>query len=548
MQNNATYLLSSFEENSDEFFQGYCFDKEDFIFGQSGADEYLKATGKDISFGEDGCYVLAKKVGENFVIGSDSAGYKKILYFHDKKLGVWVVSNSIVLMIEHLTKHSIQITPNLESLLMLSIEISATQQPMTFDTIVKEISILPINTVLTIGKNNLNIEKVQDKEVDIINYNEIILNFANMWASRFSTLMSCGNVLIQQALTGGLDSRAVFSLSHLAYENIDSSNNSDYRLSSYLTNGSDIDIKIADKISSYYGYELNRKGNSVYKVKYLSDEDNYLTWKNTCLGLYQPIYFPESEIDYKKVKIGGGGGENYRPFYTKRPNTNNYSDFVKLLCSKLNKKNLQLGFAINLYETLLRIQDLDQCGKEIDPLILHYRHFRNRFHTGLSPQYRVSFNPLSSKYLANIAKKDNYKKIQNLQVLYDLINLTDNLLSLPYDDPKKAPVKENFDQRIKVNSNISIKKGSIFVGQSVEKDIKSKSSKSVVFKYLKEDFDRACNTKLVKELWNEDFINKASRVLDKAIVNGKFASAKEGIPISTIIATGLFRKNTVISN
>ena len=62
MQNNATYLLSSFEENSDEFFQGYCFDKEDFIFGQSGADEYLKATGKDISFGEDGCYVLAKKV------------------------------------------------------------------------------------------------------------------------------------------------------------------------------------------------------------------------------------------------------------------------------------------------------------------------------------------------------------------------------------------------------------------------------------------------------------------------------------------------------
>ena len=121
-------------------------------------------------------------------------------------------------------------------------------------------------------------------------------------------------------------------------------------------------------------------------------------------------------------------------------------------------------------------------------------------------------------------------------------------MSLPYDDPKKAPVKENFDQLIKVNSNISIKKGSIFVGQSVEKDIKSKSSKSVVFKYLKEDFDRACNTKLVKELWNEDFINKASRVLDKAIVNGKFASAKEGIPISTIIATGLFRKNTVISN
>lgn len=48
-------------------------------------------------------------------------------------------------------------------------------------------------------------------------------DFVNLWVSRFETLLSC-DVLIKADLTGGLDSRAVFSMLQNAKQRLGYSN------------------------------------------------------------------------------------------------------------------------------------------------------------------------------------------------------------------------------------------------------------------------------------------------------------------------------------
>ncbi|MBE0444164.1 hypothetical protein [Psychrobacter sp. FME5] len=541
MTDSSTYLLSSFKNNPERLFQGYCFAKEDFIFGQSGADKYFEHTGKQISYGEDGCYVLAKKVEKGFLIGSDFSGFKKILYFYDKASSVWAVSNSLSLLINHLKEHSINVTPNVALLMMSTERLSFTQQPITFDTIANEIKILPVNTLLTIGGSCLKIEKINDIGSDTIDYRQILINFVNIWISRFSTLLSNDELFIRQGLTGGLDSRAVFSLSNLAYHQIDTKNTAEYRLACHVIKGCDKDIKVAEKITKYFGYKLNAKTRYSDTIYHLDAEEKYLTWKNLCLGVYQPIYFPSTKVDYRKISIGGGGGENHRTFYGNNPKTTTYNDSIRYLCSKLDNPEQMVDLAINLFETLSVMQDVDHCGDDIDALLLHYRHFRNRFHTGLFPQYQISFTPLSSRYLANIATKKNFEKVKSSQVLYDIINITDKLIDFPYDKVAKNPSSNTLSQLTKLREELSITTGTIYAENNSNEKVTSSKPIEKTLEYLKKDFDKACKSKLVQKLWSNSFINKASQDLDEAISRGRFNHASEGSSISLIIAAALFK-------
>lgn len=417
---------------------------------------------------------------------------------------------------------------------------SVVQQPITFNTIANEIKILPINTSLSIGENTLKIDKIDKIETQNTNYHDMLLSFVNIWLSRFLTLLSCKDIHIQQGLTGGIDSRALFSLSNYAYHNVEKKNSADYRLVSSLTRGDDTDMRIAQMITNHYGYELNDKSSTSYNSESLTNEEKYLGWKNICIGLYHPIYFPTTEIDFRRVTIGGQGGENHRIFYAKNSKIKVYNDFIKNLCHKVKDSDLKIDLAIDLYETLIQMQETDMCGDEIDPLILHYRHFRSRFHSGLFPQYRVSFTPLSSRYLNSIAIKENANKMQSSQILYDLINITDGLLDFPFDKSNKAPKDSNLDKLTTVSPNLKIESGTVYSGVKVYKEDKSLGSKKPLFKYLKEDFDKACNTEIVKKVWSKDLISEASETLDEAIRNKRFSHATEGVSISAIIATGLF--------
>lgn len=541
------YLLSSFNENPENFFQGYCFIGNDYITGESGAKLYVKRTNNSIESGNDGCYVVAKKENDgSYIIGSDQSGYKKIFYYKNTLLEIWVVSNSINAIVEHLSSHGIKVTPNLAqiSIMQFSESKNYTQQMVSFDTIVNEIKLLPLNTILKIGKKTLQIFKNDNNEINNIErYECLFKDFVETWVSRFATLLSKDMLVVKQDLTGGMDSRAIFSIFYLASNYLNNDISSKHYLISKLTRGSEVDIEVAQDICKKYGFDLNNVEYKKIKNKKLTNKDNYLIWKDICLGIYRPIYFPIFDINPFKISINGGGGENHRPFYAKdaKPgNPNRFELYNNQFNENLNHKFLGLQLKNNINNSMAYLKGQEE-NRYSEGLNIHYRNFRNRIHCGLNPQYMVCFTPLSCKLLDKIASKDNLHKISSSQILYDLISLVDDLIDIPFDKPQKNPSSEHMANLIEFSANLDISIGQVYIGDITEDNEISTiaSSKSTIF-FLKEDFDKACENNFVKEFWGPKYIESAKNTMSKAINAGGFNHGLDGAPISAIISTGIF--------
>lgn len=536
---DITYLFSSFKENPEFFFQGYCFIGNNYIYGFEGANSYMQETSNSVNPGQDGCYITVEKKGDNYLFGSDYSGYKKVLYFKDPITESWAVSNSLNLLVNHLRENSIEVTPNFSLINLMSQIETSTQQPISYNTIANEIKLLPLNTTLEIGNKVLIINKIlidNDKS-----YKELMVDFIEVWSSRFATLMTDGSLNITQALTGGLDSRAVFALSSLAKEHISDTVNANYKLICGLTKGETIDLDIAQTISDNYGYTLNdEKVKKASSIK-LDNMERYKNWKDISLGLYRPVYFPDTAIDPYSISIGGGGGETYKPAYGNYMKPNNFDGLINNLIRKVGVTELEVQIENDLRNTLNQLNYINN-SKDLDHLILHCVHFRTRFHAGLFPQYKVTFTPLSSSYLKHMSTNENIEKIKDSQVLYDLINLVDGLLGFPFDDIYKEPKVYNITNLLKIDRPINIEVGKVYIDDKalskMEYNLENNSNQPL--ELLKEDFDSACQKKLVKSVWGNEFISKAESMLNLAISQGKFRYASDAGVVSAIISTSLF--------
>lgn len=542
MTNSTTYLFSSFIDNPAFFFQGYCFVGIDYVYGLDGASAYVKQNGKALGFGEDGCYILAKKQGDDYVFGSDHSGYKKIFYYRDEISGAWVVSNSLNLMVVHLKENSIEVTPNFAQLVALSRSPTPTQQPTSFNTIVNEIKLLPLNTFLVIGKHTLSVEKHKNFNISNMNYDELLIDFIETWSSRLATLLNNNNLIIEQALTGGVDSRSVFSLTQLAKRRLNNQITADHFLNCGLTRGDTRDIDVAEKISAHYNYPLNPKRDSYKGRVKLNNLERYNEWKNVCLGTYAPIYFPSLLVSPLHTSIGGGGGENHRPFYADYLKSHDYNQLISSVCKGISDPIFKMSINHSMLATFTHLASINEIGKD-ELLNAHYKNFRNRFHIGLFPQYRVTFTPLSSKLLDKLAAAGNMDKIRSSQILYDLMSLVEGLIDFAFDDIKKSPDKNQMKSLICLNKDFNIELGSCYIDNTIAdyaNSTKNQIAGASPLMCLKQDFDLACKSQIAKTLWGEDYIKGAKDMMDVAMEKGKLPYAADGRSISVIIATGLF--------
>lgn len=542
MTNNTTYLFSSFIDNPSFFFQGYCFVGKDYVYGLEGASTYVKQSEKALRFGEDGCYILAEKKGENYVFGSDHSGYKKIFYYKDEISGDWVVSNSLNLMVVHLKENSIKVTPNFAQLMALSRSPTPTQQPTSFNTIVNEIKLLPLNTFLVIGKNTLSVEKHKNFNTSDMNYDELLIDFIETWSSRLATLFNNNSLVIEQALTGGVDSRSVFSLTQLAKKSLNNQITADHFLNCGLTRGDTRDIDVAEKISTHYDYPLNPKRDNYKGRIKLNSLQRYNEWKDVCLGTYAPIYFPSLLVSPLHTSIGGGGGENHRPFYADYLKSHDYKQLISSVCKGISDPIFKMSINHSMLATFAHLASINEISKD-ELLNAHYKNFRNRFHIGLFPQYRVTFTPLSSKLLDKLAAAGNMDKIRSSQILYDLMSLVEGLIDFAFDDVKKSPDKHQLKSLIKLSKSFDVELGDCYIDNTINdyaNSLKNQITVTSPLMCLKQDFDLACESQIVKTLWGEDYIKDAKAVMDIAIKSGKLPYAADGRSISVIMATGMF--------
>lgn len=533
---NSYYLLSSFKENPDFFFDGYCFVDSNFIFGEGGSKKYIAEKGGRIKGGEDGCYIIAYRDNDEYIISNDYGGYKKILYYYDPIGKVWAVSNSLNILVKHLRDFGINIIPNLSLLnFHSSAKGVASQQPVSFDTIARGIYLLPTSTTLKIINNRIKIENNVRFEKNL-DYSEVFSRFISIWIARFQTIFSEDGVFIRQALTGGVDSRAVFSLTSLARKKLENQELAIHSFNCGKIRGDSKDLEVATEISSHYGYALN-SNISKFRPNYLNGIQTYQRWKNLSLGVYFPIYFDARSIDPMLINISGGGGEKYRPYY--RINSeDNFQKFSMRNASQIKDYASQFEVDANMLNSMKYLTSKSNQ----DPLQIHYAEFRNRLHSGFFPQFIVDISPLNSYLLAEIANKFP-KKINTSQLLYDLINLEKEALNFNFDKDNKNPTQLHISDLTSFNQSYNlVSKGKCYFDHSLIDDNKvlSSSYDSSHLIYLEKDLNNAFSNVSVQSIWDKDFLNKVQITAEELFENKKLSHAIEGIPISCFIASSMF--------
>lgn len=543
MIDNRVFIFSNFDENPDFFFQGYCFIEHDYIYGFEGAKNYEVVKKNRIDFNEDGCYVLMRKSGCNYLFGADYSGYKKIFYYHNPYEKIWIVSNSINLIVELMKEKGLKYTPNCAQINAMVLNKNFNQQLTSFKTPVNEITLLPANTYLSINDSYFSINECENTLLSHFNnYEEIIHKYFEIWTSRYLTLVKNEEFIINQDLTGGIDSRAIFSLTHLANDKVLNKRPNNQKLISRVSRGDKIDYDIAKEITGFYNYNL--QSNIPNEDELLDVKESYDLWKHINLGSYHPIYFPVNNINPYIVKLNGAGGGNYSPYYS--ANAKNYSKHRFELYTGQFTKNFKYGFLGNEYKNNI-LESMQYISKQInnksnEKLTLHYTKFRNRFHGGMIPQYTVCFTPLSSKYLDCVMAICSKDKIQSAQIMYDLINVTNELLLMPYDFVKKSPKSTNIENIFCLSRELNVKAGDIYISKlSQHIDENQLIDKNIsCMEYIFKDFKLACQSEFVQEFWGSEFLYNTEKALVAAIKNNKFSHGRDGINVSAVITSGLF--------
>lgn len=519
------FLFSRSLNNPKEFFQGYCFHDSNYIYGREGYEKYKSETGISIAGGEDGCYVLMKNEGSSFQFSSDYYGYKKIFYYWQEDF--WVVSNSVYLIAEHLKSNNIELKVNYSQLAYIGRDRKGFffDQLFSLNTFIENVKILPIGHELFISDECCRVVK-NDNNLVFTTYEEGLSYFLGVWVSRIAGLLA-NDIHVRADLTGGLDSRAVFAIVKKATELSDSNNIPAFNTGTTVNNK--IDLEIATEITEFYGFPINKL--KAPAISRFSAYESFESWKILCLGVYHPIYLPGAGPQYNLVSLSGGGAENHRPLYS----FNNAETFIKRHIHEIRPNWLNLNILNDFKFEIRRISN----SSSMEPMIQHYREYRNRIHTGRNSQYKTTFNPLGSKILDALSEIAGSDRIANGQINYDIMaTLLPSILDIRFDNPTKSltSAKERSLTKLPFWDSFPIGKAYYSGNVSIEPSARNISSLNV----LKENFDNSKNIPFVKDFFGNDYIKAAETIMEAAITNNGFVHSVEARGISAVIAASVF--------
>jgi hypothetical protein len=537
-----TFLFSSTTGNPEHFFQGYFFHGTDYVFGQAGFDEFSKRRGVNRLVREDGCYVQMEKQNGRWRFSADYSGFKKIFYFWDD--GFWIVSNSLYRIVRCMRREGFPVRPNHAQLAAAATEGtfypsgrgSFFGQLTTFDTIIQGVRCAPMNGALWIGSSGAQIEKDEPSRAGG-DYRDHLARFIGTSAARLQTLMREPAIQIACDLTGGLDSRTVFALLLSGIGNFGSGAGKRLQIRSSTEPKARKDRAIAAGICADVGLSLN--GPLKQKPKRLSGDTSYALWRDLCLGAYHPISFPYAAISPGTICLSGGGGENHRPFYGQFAGAPSAETFVAA-----RTRNIAVRTARPAYESALRgaiDTILDGVPGHLDVLAAHYRHFRNRFHTGREPQYTVTLPLLASRLLDRCTAVAGEARFRNAQMHYDILfNLKPELLDIPFDKRRKRPGRVVRQSMTSIDGGLSVPAGACFIGNAPMVSA-SRTEGCRAVDALRAEFSRA-KAGFAADFLGSRYIRRAERAVEAATRTSRFSGPVASKRAAVVLAAGLFNR------
>lgn len=289
-------------EQIDTSLYGYCIQNDTIVTTLDKVDEN-KLDG-------NGAYIYIKNNADNILIKQDYIGSYMLYLYRDNDY--FAISNSFQYLVKHI-KYSHKISFNNNYAGMFLSEGLCSFSPN--ETLINEISIIARNIEIFINKTNKSIEfKTLDyKENTIEPDSEEGLKIIDEWFQRWTTLIrkvkSQGYSIITD-LSGGMDSRLTLPLILGANINLNDIRINSIEPNSTESNKFDEDYEIANIISKFFHFELNKKLKVKYKEKVSANDSlriaYYLKWgahREMCYRTHKmsPIFY-----------ISGNGGEILR--------------------------------------------------------------------------------------------------------------------------------------------------------------------------------------------------------------------------------------------
>ena len=193
-------------------------------------------------------------------------------------------------------------------------------------------------------------------------------------------------------------------------------------------------------------------------------------------------------------------------------------------------------------EMTTSMQDIERRSLGgFDPLLLHYRHFRNRFHAGRVPQHRIKLVPLGSRLLEDCAVLAGGHRLKTAQILYDIMASTvPELLDIPFDTKAKTPRANVRAALTSVPVREDLAPGAFFAPKPDREDAAAGERERPI-DGLRRAFDAALATPFVSAFCGEALVAQAEEVLSRAQRAQSFASVVETQPISVVLTSAMVR-------
>ena len=540
--------------SQDHFFQGYAFVGADLVFGADGLRDFTRATSQELMSGEDGCYVQIHREGTRFRVGTDHSGFKKVFYYWSPDF--WVVSNSILAVTDALKANGITVTPRLSQLAAITVPRTFFQQPYSFQTIVTGVQILPLGHELMIGDEGVSIKPNRPRVLPD-SYATALAQFIDLWIARFETLVASKTVQLSADLTGGVDSRTVFTLIRAAQKRLG------LRRARFFCSGAGLDFQVAKRVCTAVEERLHNDRPVNHHA--LSHAEAYETWRALDLGTYHPVYFPFTQPGLHAVRVGGNGGEIHRPFYNKTHSYADLASFFRAQGETIHPDLLRAEFAQDTQDWMhkvgqngankswgrvqwgrlrhvIRGQRRPQEPDQTLALIAHYREFRNRFHSGRVPQSRMGFHPISSGYLDDVSALAGTERLTSSQILFDIMHqLEPGVLSIPFDTPEKSPTDAHLTALTPIELGRNPAPGRIY-GTSPDPTSQSHSGPRPLQRLLT-DVETAQQKDIVQQLFAPDQVSTLLTSLRDASARGGLSHAKDGRLASAVLSAAAMIPN-----
>jgi hypothetical protein len=527
------FIVSNFKPMPAHHLHGHAFSGVDLIMGNEAYADYRRDRGRTIEPGEDGSYIVVGTSGSETVIGTDFAGYRKMfLYRHGDS---WALSDSLIDLARFAFSHGLPVTISKPHLSTFFIERDFGRQIASLQTSVSQIQLVPATHEIafdTSRRNGLQLRRTKAASAPLPDrYDQAMYDYLRAWVGRSAALLQ-SDILVRCDITGGRDSRAVLGLLLAALRRCEGSVS---ELAMVSDVARPVDLMVANSIADRFGFKLNERPWQVADTHY-DVPTAYAVWKSLCLGVYMPPYIPTGAPNPSIVFLDGSGGEGHRPFYPEMNLEAFVDTHAKFIPDQDDYQALKASILADI-NTLRSGQE-----EAVHPLVIHYRHFRDRCHGGRSSQFHFTVSPLSSALLRKAFPLCSKEKSDRAQVLVDiLINGDRELAMMAYDKPEKLPDERNLADVIDASGAIASADMDGRVFQSgLPASAPAEPHKAHLLRLLRDDVRHHRNSVVQSGYLPAPYVERGVAAVEAALAKGNFRrdDPEDVVPAVHVILAG----------